>query len=90
MNKCSCNNCVFTGNGQRYCYDCGKYTPAPTSAELELQINAIKYAYMDIAAMSDVADDHYMDIDELSIAAKETKSDLEKAFPWLVEYGKEE
>ena len=84
MKKCTCTNCVFTGNGQRYCYDCGKYSPAPTSAELELQINAIKYAYLDIAAMSD----RNVDIDELSDAASQTKVELEVAFPWLVEYGK--
>ena len=33
--ECKCSNCVFTGDGQRYCYDCKKYTTAPTSAELE-------------------------------------------------------
>ena len=81
MNKCNCNNCVFTGNGQRYCYDCGKYTKAPTAEELESQIDAIKYAYLDIAAMSDPN----VDVDELSDAASKTKVDLEKAFPWLVE-----
>ena len=90
MNDCTCSNCVFTGNGQRYCYDCGKYTKAPTAEELERQIDAIRFAYLDIVSMSEVASDYYIDVDELSSAATETKGELEKAFPWLVEHGKGE
>lgn len=37
---CTCTNCIFLGDGRRYCYDCKEYTrtnvffPLPTKQEL--------------------------------------------------------
>lgn len=26
MTDCTCTNCIFLGDGRRYCYDCEEYT----------------------------------------------------------------
>ena len=31
----TCSNCSFTGDGKRYCYDCGKYTKMPSRDTIE-------------------------------------------------------
>jgi len=35
MVNCTCSNCTFTGDGKRYCYDCGKYTKMPSRDTIE-------------------------------------------------------
>ena len=40
MSDCTCTNCVFMGDGKRYCYDCEQYTTVPTGEELERKIES--------------------------------------------------
>ena len=38
MSDCTCTNCIFIGDGKRYCYDCEQYTTIPTGEEFEREI----------------------------------------------------
>lgn len=38
MSDCTCTNCIFIGDGRRYCYDCEKYTKMPTREAIERKI----------------------------------------------------
>tara|TARA_Y100000034_G_scaffold44517_1_gene54621 strand:- start:427 stop:621 length:195 start_codon:yes stop_codon:yes gene_type:complete len=52
------------------------------------QVNAITYAYMDVCATDKVINDDNWDhrvIAEIGEAVVQTKADLEKAFPFLLE-----
>ena len=52
------------------------------------QVNAITYAYMDVCATDKVINDDNWDhrvIAEIGEALVQTKADLEKAFPFLLE-----
>ena len=52
------------------------------------QVNAVTYAYMDVCATDKVINDDNWDhrvIAEIGEAVVQTKADLEKAFPWLLE-----
>ena len=38
MTDCTCSNCIFMGDGFRYCYDCEKYTKMPSKEEFERKV----------------------------------------------------
>lgn len=38
MTDCTCSNCIFMGDGFRYCYDCEKYIKMPSREEFERKI----------------------------------------------------
>ena len=41
MTDCTCSNCIFMGDGFRYCYDCEKYIKMPSREEIEYKIAEI-------------------------------------------------
>jgi hypothetical protein len=41
MSDCTCSNCIFIGNGMRYCYDCKKHTKLPPRVEMERKIDCL-------------------------------------------------
>lgn len=46
MSDCTCTNCIFIGDGKRYCYDCEQWTTAPNSEELEDKIELVRKKQM--------------------------------------------